>query len=192
MNKKSFILVSLLALATLGLKAQMFDFSNNIKDFTVGVNLGVVGYDFENGHVSKNIADFGAGVSVSLLGVYLDFIYQGPEHRFDRTITQEEYPDQTALTINLGYKIPVFSWLNITPVIGYSNETFGKTLGNSIGVDSEAHSIYHDYEVESRYSHFNYGVGLSFKPIDWLEFGGVCTAHAVYGNISVNLFNLKD
>ena len=123
---------------------------------------------------------------------YGDFIYQNPEHRWDRKVTQVEYDDHTALAINVGYKIPVLPWLNIIPLMGYSNETTGKTLGNSIGVDTESHSIYHDYNVEHRYNHFNYGVGLSVKPIKWLEIGGVCSASAIYGNVSVNLMKFKD
>ena len=188
--KKVALFVVLFSMMTISAKAQLFDFRNNLNDVTFGFNLGVVGYDFEHGQVVKNIANFGGGVSVSLLGVYIDFIYQSPDHRWDRKITEAEYPDQTALTINMGYKIPVTSWLNFTPMIGYSNETFGRTIGNSIGVDTESSSIYHDYEVDERYHHFNYGAGLSVKPISWLEIGGVCTAHAVYGNISFNLIEL--
>lgn len=190
MSKKSLVLAVLLVLSSLGLKAQVFDFTNNLTDFTIGVNLGVVGYDFKNGHVDKNIAAFGSGLSFSFMGVYVDFIYQSPEHKWGNKITPAMYNDHTALTINAGYKIPVLSWLNITPLIGYSNETDGWTDCSTVNVN-ENHSIYHDYEVEHRYNHFNYGVGLSLKPISWLEIGGVCTAHAVYGNISLNLINLR-
>ena len=191
MKKKSIILFALLALTVGSAKAQWFDFSQNLTDASVGVNVGVVGYHFD-GQIDKTYADLGVGASISLLGLYLDFIYQSPEHKWDRTVTQEEYPDNTALTINVGYKIPVLPWLNITPVIGYSNETYGETDCSTINVNFESQSIYHDYTVKERYSHFNYGLGLSFKPTDWIEFGGVCTAHAVYGNISVNLLGLKD
>lgn len=188
--KKVVFFAVLFSMITISTKAQWFDFSQNKYDATIGLNLGVVGYHF-NGQIDKTYAGLGGGVSLSLVGVYLDFIYQSPEHKWDRTVTQEEYPDQTALTINVGYKIPVSPWLNIIPLIGYSNETTGKTLGNSIGVDTENHSIYHDYDRENIFSHFNYGAGLSVKPISWLEIGGVCTAHAVYGNISVNLMKFK-
>lgn len=190
MKKKSIILFTLLALTVGSVKAQWFDFSRNMEDATLGFNLGVVGYHF-NGQIDKTYTGLGAGASVSLLGVYIDFIYQSPEHKWDRTVTMEEYADQTALTINVGYKIPVLPWLNLTPMIGYSNETYGRTLGNSIGVDTENHSIYHDYVRDGVFNHFNYGAGLSVKPINWLEIGGVCTSHAVYGNISVNLMKFK-
>lgn len=187
MKKKSIILFALLALTIGSVKAQFLDFSQNATDFTVGFNVGVVGYDFSGGVIDKNIADLGAGVSLSVCGVYLDFIYQSPEHKWGNRITPDMYWDHTALTINVGYKIPVLPWLNLTPMIGYSNETFGWTDCSTVNVDYESYSIYHDYDVEERYNHFNYGLGLSLKPIDWLEFGGVCTAH-----VSVNLTNMKD
>jgi len=190
MNKKSILFVVLLALGIGSAKAQWFDFSENLTDATVGVNLGVVGYHFD-GQIDKTYNGFGTGLSLSLAGVYLDFIYQSPEHRWDRKVTEAEYNDHTALTINMGYKIPVTHWLNVTPLIGYSNETTGKTIGNSIGVDVESSSIYHDYNRETINNHFNYGVGVSVKPFDILEIGGVCTAHAVYGNISFNLVHLS-
>lgn len=190
MRKKSIILIALLALTVGSVKAQWFDFSQNLSDASIGLNVGVVGYHFD-GQIDKTYAGLGVGASVSLLGLYVDFIYRSPEHKWDRTVTMNEYPDQTALSINVGYKIPVLSWLNLTPVIGYSNETYGRTLGNSIGVDTENHSIYHDYVRDGIFNHFNYGAGLSVKPISWLEIGGICTAHAVYGNLTVNLMRMK-
>ena len=187
MRKKTILVVAAILLLAGNLKAQIFDFSQNLTDVTIGFNLGSVGYDF-NGHIDKTYAGFGGGVNVSILGVYIDFIYQNPKHRYDRKVTFTEYHDHTALTINVGYKIPVTSWMNLTPLIGYSNETSGVTLGNSIGVESENHRIFHDYRRDAIYNHFNYGVGLSFKPFRLLEIGGVVTSHAVYGNISINVF----
>ena len=189
--KKVTLFAVLFSMLTISAKAQWFDFSQNLTNASIGFNAGVVGYHF-NGQIDKTYADLGFGVNVSLLGCYIDFIYQSPEHMWDRTITMDEYSDQTALTINVGYQIPVLPWLNLTPLIGYSNETYGRTLGNSIGVDTENHSIYHDYVRDGIFNHFNYGAGLSVKPISWLEIGGVCTAHAVYGNLSVNLMKLKN
>ena len=190
MKKKSIILVALLVLS-FSLKAQLFDFRNNLSDFSIGFNLGVVGYDYAPGQIDKTYSGLGTGVSLSVLGVYLDFMYQSPEHRWGNKITPIMYKDHTALTINVGYKIPVTYWLNVTPLIGYSNETTGWTDCSTINVDDN-HSIYHDYDVEHRYNHFNYGLGLSVKPISWLEIGGVCTSHAVYGNLSVNLMKLPE
>lgn len=189
MKKVALLFMVLFSMTTFSAKAQMFDFTNNLTDFTVGLNVGPVGYHF-NGQIDKTYSGLGVGASISFLGVYIDFIYQSPEHRYGNKITPDMYYDHTALAINLGYKIPVTSWLNITPLIGYSNQTTGWTDCSTINID-ETNSIYHDYDAEHIYSHFNYGVGLSVKPIRWLEIGGVCTSHAVYGNVSLNIMRLK-
>ena len=188
--KKVTVLIAMLSLFAFSAKAQLFDFTNNLTDATIGFNIGAVGYDFANGHIDKTYNGFGGGMSISILGVYLDFIYQSPEHKWGNKISPEVYHDHTALTINAGYKIPVTSWLNLTPLIGFSNETEGWTDCSTINVD-EDHSIYHDYDTEEIYPHFNYGVGLSVKPFKWIEIGGVCTSHAVYGNISFNLYEIQ-
>ena len=188
--KKVALFAVLFSMMTISAKAQWFDFSQNTMDASIGVNIGMVGYHF-NGEIDKTYNDLGFGISFSLVGVYLDFIYQSPEHKWGNKITPDMYHDHSALTINLGYKIPVLPWLTFTPLIGYSNETTGWTDCSTVNVEYESHSIYHDYDVENRYKHFNYGAGLSVKPISWLEIGGVCTSHAVYGNLSVNLMRLK-
>ena len=187
--KKLAIFAVLFTMMTVNVQAQWFDLRNNLTDFTIGLNVGTVGYQF-NGPIDMTYNGLGVGVSLSVAGVYLDFIYQSPEHRWGNKITPDVYADHTALTINAGYKIPVLSWLYVTPVIGYSNETTGWTDCSTVNVN-ENHSIYHDYDVEHIYSHFNYGLGISFKPTSWFEFGSICSAHAVYGNISLNLFGLS-
>ena len=184
--KKFAVLVVLFSITAINVQAQLFDLSNNEKDFSIGLNIGVVGYHF-NGKIDKTYSGFGVGGSVSVKGIYMDFIYQSPEHRYSRKVAPMIYNDHTALTINLGYKLPVTSWLNITPLIGYSNETQGKTDCSTINIDYQNHSVYHDYDREHIQSHFNYGLGISVRPIKFLEIGGVCTAHAVYGNISLSL-----
>ena len=183
MRKKTVLLVAMLALFVGSANAQWFDFSNN-RRASIGVNLGVVGYNLTSQGIVENLSGFGTGINLSISGLYLDFIYQSPQHRWDRHVTQAEYDDHTALAINVGYQIPVSSWLYVTPLIGYSNETTGKTLGNSIGIDVERRSIYHEYKRLTMENHFNYGVGLMFRPIEMLEIGAVASSHALYGTIS--------
>lgn len=183
MTKKPILLVAFMALAIGSAKAQWFDFSNNVRA-SIGVNIGTVGYKLDSQGIDKNLTGFGTGINLSLAGIYLDFIYQSPEHRWDRHVTQAEYNDHTALAINVGYQIPVQPWLFLTPMIGYSNVTTGKTIGNSIGVDVERRRIYHDYKRETIENYFNYGVGLTLRPFGFLEIGAVATSHALYGTLS--------
>lgn len=181
MNKKSIILVALLALMTFSVKAQWFDLSNNQRA-SIGLNLGCVGYTFDNQGLNTDLAGLGFGASFSLGGAYLDFIYQNPEHRYTKTVGVSDWHDHTALTINAGYQIPVLSWLFVTPLVGYSNETTGITRANNI--TAEHSKIVHRYDRQTISHHFNYGVGLMVRPIRWIEIGAVATSHAIYGNIS--------
>lgn len=190
--KKSIIIIALLALTMGTAKAQMFDFASNRYNASIGLNLGVVGYHFGQGQIDKTYADFGIGVNLSVAGLYLDFIYQAPEHRWGSKISPVVYNDHTALTINLGYKIPITHWLFFTPLVGYSNETTGWTDCSTINVDYENRSIYHDYDCETITSHFNYGAGLSARLFNIVEIGGVCTSHAVYGTIALSTNTLKN
>ena len=183
--KKSIILVALFALTMGTAKAQLFDFAYNRHNASIGINLGVVGYHFGQGQIDKTYSGFGLGANLTLAGVYLDFIYQSPEHHWDRKVSPIVYHDHTALTINVGYKVPVTHWLFITPMVGYSNETTGLTDCSTINVDYERRSIYHDYKRQTINNHFNYGVGLSLKLFKFIEIGGVCTSHAVYGSIAL-------
>ena len=187
--KKSIILLALFALTMGTAKAQWFDFAYSRNNASIGLNLGVVGYHLGQGSIDKTYAGLGIGANLTLSGVYLDFISQSPEHRWNSKVSPVVYHDHTALTINLGYKVPVTHWLFITPMIGYSNETTGLTDCSTINVDYERRSIYHDYKRQTIDNHFNYGVGLSLKLFNYIEIGGVCTSHAVYGSIALSSNN---
>ena len=75
MKKKSIILIALLAIFVGNAHAQWFDFSNN-RRASIGLNLGVVGYDLTPQGLDKNIADLGWGINFSIMGLYMDFLYQ--------------------------------------------------------------------------------------------------------------------
>lgn len=182
--KKVTLIAVLLSMMTITAKAQLFDLSNNIRA-SIGLNLGMVGYKFDKQVLDMGLADFGIGASLSVGGVYFDFIYQAPEHRYEKVKpNQPDWHDHTALTINAGYQIPILSWLFVTPLVGYSNETTGIT--RAYDVTAESNSIVHKYDRENIYHHFNYGVGLMLRPFRMIEIGAVATTHAVYGNISLS------
>ena len=186
--KRFFLLVAMIMSLTLGAKAQWFDFSKNER-MSIGLNVGVVGYRLDNQGLNTDYSDIGIGVSFSLMGVYADFIYQKPEHRYSSEVGVPDWNDHTALAINVGYQLPVLPWLFVTPLVGYSNETTGKTRANSITAENS--SIVHRYDVEHRYHHFNYGVGIMVRPFPVVEIGAVATTHAIYGNISYSFSSRK-
>lgn len=179
--KKSIIIAALMAV-TIGASAQWFDFSNNKEILEVGFQTGPVG-------LKTNYNNWGFGGSINVCGVYVDFLYTSPEHKYDNHVLPIMYNDTSALTINVGYQIPVLPWLKVMPVVGHCHTSAGLTDATTVNVDVDGESarMYHDFEVTSRRHYFNYGGGLVIHPIDWMSIYGVYTVHAIYGGITFNL-----
>ena len=196
--KKLAIFAVLLSMMTIGAQAQWFDFSENTNRAVVGFNTGLVGFkNFTSSTAllpeTWNLSDIGVGVSVAIMGVYVDFVYVSPDHRFDSHVIMGNWDDHSAMTLNVGYQIPIYrNYVFITPMIGYCRATTGYTEGNNIGFDVEAKSIYHKYTAVNKYNDFNYGAGLTVAPCKWFEINLNCTAHAATAGIAVNLMNYQD
>ena len=194
--KKIALIAVLLSMMTISAQAQWFDFSENMNRAAVGLNTGLVGYRnvSDLGHADTwDFADVGVGVSFAVAGVYVDFVYVNPDHRFDSHVIMGNWDDHSALTINAGYQIPIYkNYVFITPMIGLSRVTTGYTEGNNIGVDVESESIYHKYTVTWSRHDFNYGAGLTIVPCKWFEINASCTAHATTLGIGFNVMNYQD
>jgi hypothetical protein len=196
--KKLAIFAVLLSMMTISAQAQWFDFSENTNRAVVGFNTGLVGFKNVTSSTALlpetwNLSDIGVGVSVAIMGVYVDFVYVSPDHRFDSHVIMGNWDDHSAMTLNVGYQIPIYrNYVFITPMIGYCRATTGYTEGNNIGFDVEAKSIYHKYTAVNKYNDFNYGAGLTVAPCKWFEINLNCTAHAATAGIAVNLMNYQD
>ena len=64
--KKVAVFLVLFSTLTLSAKAQWFDFSNN-QSFSIGLNLGAVGYKLDQQGLNTDLMDFGIGASVTLV-----------------------------------------------------------------------------------------------------------------------------
>ena len=194
--KKIALIAMLFSMVTISAQAQWFDFSENMNRAAVGINTGLVGYRNVSDLGSAatwDFADVGVGVSVAVAGVYVDFVYVNPDHRFDSHVIMGNWDDHSALTINAGYQIPIYkNYVFITPMIGLSRVTTGYTEGNNIGVDAETQSIYHKYTATWHRNDFNYGAGLTVAPCKWFEINASCTAHAATLGIGFNVLNDQD
>lgn len=196
MKKLAFIAV-LFSMMTISAKAQWFDFSENTNRAVVGFNTGLVGFKNVTSSTALvpetwNLSDVGVGLSVAIAGVYVDFVYVNPDHRFDSHIVMGNWDDHSALTINVGYQIPIYeNYVFITPMIGYCRATTGYTEGNNIGIDVETESIYHKYTAVNKYNDFNYGAGLTVAPCKWFEINLNCTAHAATAGVAFNIMNYQ-
>ncbi|MBR5082672.1 MAG: hypothetical protein IKX35_09565 [Bacteroidales bacterium] len=192
MNKKSILLVALLAMMSFSVKAQWFDFSQNTTRGVVGFHTGLVGYNNVNDIPDMSLSDLGVGLSLNLAGVYADFLYVTPDHMYDSHVVFENWDDHDAFVINVGYQIPIYQdYVFITPLIGWSRVSTGITEGNNIGVDTEAGSIFHKYHSTWHRNDFNYGGMLTVVPCKYFEINAAFTAHAAYAGIAFNLANFE-
>ena len=190
--KKLVLFAVLFSMVTVTAKAQWFDFSQNKNRCAIGFNTGLVGYRGINDIPDMNLSDLGVGISCALAGAYIDFLYVTPDHMYDSHVVQQNWDDHSALTINVGYQIPIYGkYFFITPLIGFSRVTTGYTEGNSIGVNPEARSIFHHYTPTWHRHDFNYGGALTVVPCKWFEINAAFTAHAFYAGIAFNVLNFK-
>lgn len=193
--KKLSIFIVLFTALSINAKAQWFDLSQNMNRAVIGINTGLVGYKSVSSLGSSdtwNLSDVGVGISAAISGVYVDFLYVNPDHRFDSHIVMGNWDDHSALTINAGYQFPIYGdYVFITPMIGWSRVTTGYTEGNNIEVDPESRSIYHKYTATWSRNDFNYGIGLTVVPCRWFEINANCTAHAAYLGVGFNLMNYQ-
>ena len=166
---------------------KLFDFPLNTKRLEAGFNAGQAGSFSE-------YARFGMGANILAGGVYLDFIHADPQHRFDGHISDTQWNDTEAFSINAGYQIPVLSWLRIMPLVGYAQTNEGITDGSSwkeSAGDDYSSSWYHSYKVTpgTRAHYFNYGGGLSIQPCKWFSINLIGTCHAIYGGIGFDILS---
>ena len=187
MKTKIVLFVLLLAFVGKSTNAQFLSLANNNSRLTIGFQLGETGWH-------TDYAGLGWGVSASICGFYADFLLRGPQHRYDKHVNQDIWRDDEAYTINVGYQIPITSWLRIAPIIGYSQTNYGITDMSTVNIERGEYSssIYHDYYIQKRFHEFNYGAGLFLQPFKSVEIYGVYTARSIYGGISLNLTALAD
>lgn len=88
--------------------AQLFDFSSNNNRYEAGLNFGQMA-------LNTQYARFGVGLNTLAWGVYLDLNMTAAQHKFDRKIGDTQWNDDEFFNINLGYQIPILSWLRATP-----------------------------------------------------------------------------
>lgn len=183
MIKKITLFIVLAMLVSVRAKAQVFDLSNNQR-MSIGINIGVAGYHLGSQGLSTTYNGFAYGANLSFMGLYIDFMRQTPEHRYTKEVGRD-WNDHSALTINVGYQIPITSYLFVAPLVGYSNETYGITKGNKFEVGDR--ELIHDYDVIERFNHFNYGLQIMAKPVEMIEIGCVVSSHALYGTLSYSV-----
>ena len=185
--KRYFISLVLLFVAVCA-HAQLFDFSSNNNRYEIGMNLGQMAFDTQ-------YTRFGMGMNTLAWGVYLDFNMTAAQHKFDRKVSDTLWDDDEFFNINLGYQIPILSWIRVMPLLGYAQTNEGITDASTINIDishgeePRSVSIYHTYTVTpgSRVHYFNYGGGVSIQPLKWFSINFAYTRYAVYGGFAIDI-----
>ncbi|MBO4634218.1 MAG: hypothetical protein J5669_02465 [Bacteroidales bacterium] len=172
------------AVAEVGKEYKLAEFLINPSRMEAGLTIGQVGSFTE-------FARFGMGANILYNGFYLDFIEADPQHKYNNEISDTDWNDTCAFAINIGYQIPILSWLRIMPLVGYAQTNEGITNGSSLNLSADSDSIswYHDYKVTpgSRTHYFNYGGGISVQPCRWFSINLIGTRCALYGGFGLNL-----
>ena len=179
------LIISLVLLSvTVCAHAQFSGSPSNYKRYEMGMNFGQMAYNTQ-------YARFGMGMNVLVWGVYLDFNMAAAQHRFDREISDTLWDDDEFYNINLGYQIPILSWIRFMPLVGYAQTNEGITDMSTFNTNSDGDSIseYHPYTVTpgSRVHYFNCGGGVSIQPLKWFSINLVYTRCAVYGGFAIDI-----
>ena len=181
------LIISLVLLSvTICAHAQMFDFSSNNNRYEGGLNFGQMAFNTE-------YARFGMGMNMLAWGVYLDLNRTIAQHKFDREVSDTLWDDDEFFNINLGYQIPILSWIRVMPLLGYAQTNEGITDASTFninpGEELSSTSIYHTYTVTpgSHVHYFNYGGGVSIQPLKWFSINFAYTRYAIYGGFAIDI-----
>ena len=174
--------------ALISKEIKLFDFPVNTNRLEAGFNAGQAASFSE-------YARFGMGANILVGGVYLDFIHADPQHRYDGHLSNTQWNDTEAFSINAGYQIPILSWLRFMPLVGYAQTNDGVTDGSSLNEsagDDFSTNWYHSYKVTpgTRAHYFNYGGGISIQPCKWFSINLIATRYAIYGGIGLDILSI--
>ena len=172
------------AVAEIGKEYTLAEFLIYPRRIEAGLTIGQVGS-------FTDYARFGMGANVLYNDFYLDFLEADPQHKYSSDYSDVQWNDTCVFAINIGYQIPILSWLRVMPLVGYGQTNDGITDGSSMNVsaDSDNITLYHTYKVTpgSRTHYFNYGGGISVQPCRWFSINLIGTRCALYGGFGLNL-----
>ena len=97
--------------------------------------------------------------SFSIFGFYMDI--GGMPRLHENDVRIDRWDDYDILGIHGGYKIPVFNFINIIPLVGYYKHNIGVTDGYNWHVNR--YNIYNDFYIYDSEEGFDYGGKIEYK-----------------------------
>lgn len=177
---KKMILAVALLLTGMTANAQWFPFRDvNTTHYGVGFHGGALG-------LGKEVTRAAFGVNALAYGVYLDFLYNSPQHRHDPKM--DVWNDSSVFSLHIGYQIPILEFLRIIPIVGYAEVNKGVTDGTQYSYEYSSGSkqwlVYNKYTKEWKDGGFDAGGSLvvNIGPVNIFVTG---TMSSVYGGVGV-------
>lgn len=168
---KKFILAFLCSFTFLLSNAENY-ITNYNRDMSANIH---VGYASDFGHSTAIILG-----SLSVYGIYLDFGGKSPAHKHSTEV--KKWEDETSCTVfHIGYQIPVYRNVKITPLFGSYKFQVGEVDGWDWSVSD--HGINNHFEPEATKHKFDFGTQISLVyPVGtWgFNFTGTLTSNTWY------------
>ena len=178
--KKALLTLAIL-FTCISANAQWFPFKDvNIGHFGMGIHGGVLG-------LGKEVTRAAFGANALVYGVYLDVLFNEPEHL--HVPKPEVWKDDTqAFSIHIGYQIPILEYLRIIPIVGYAEVSKGDTDGTAFTVgysnNTNRWGVRNFFTKKWSDGSFNAGgsVVANLGPVNVFVTGTMCS---VYGGLGL-------
>lgn len=180
MLMKKTVLSLAILFSCLTASAQWFPFAD--------VNFGHAGIAFQGGALGlgKEVTRAAFGANLLVYGVYIDALYAGPQHKHDPKL--DTWDDNNAISVHLGYQIPIIEYVRIIPIVGYAQVSKGITDGTDYNVEYSTSSrswlVNNKYTKTWKEGYFDAGgsIVVNIGPANIFLTGTMCS---VYGGIGV-------
>ena len=177
---KKIVLALAILLSGITAKAQIFPFAEvDFGHFGIAFQAGAIG-------IGKEVTRAAFGANLLAYGVYLDFLYAGPQHKSDPKV--DIWNDSSGYSVHLGYQIPITEYLRIIPFAGYAEVNRGVTDGTDYSYEysttNKRWNVNNKYTKDWRAGGFDAGGSLviNIGPANIFLTG---TMSSAYGGIGV-------
>ena len=177
--KKIFLSLVFAIITVININGQTF-FERN-KNVSIGIQFGAVD---QHNHTDMGFQTL--MVNVSCYGAYLDIGGWPRKHGSDTRV--DKWDDESCFAVHIGYQLPIFKWLKITPLAGYYNHKTGYTNGYNWNVTSSG--INNEFVVNKQLNGFDYGGNIQID-IKRFSIFGTFTKNMWYAGIGFNILTEK-
>lgn len=146
-----------------------------------GGSIGIIG-----GALGINGLSYaGVGMNGTIYGAYIDFMFL-PRANANSTDVNKHSNEKQSISVHLGYQVPLLKWLNIIPIVGYTQVQKGTTDGSN-WTYTYGSGINNSFYVDETNKGFEFGGILAVKIGKIVRIYGAGTTRCIYGGIGFKL-----